>query len=66
MPAALRLVSGARGTDGPPPPTPQETEARLLVEGWIDTPFPDTRRAVDDLIARVARALTRRGLALVD
>lgn len=67
MPAALRLVSGSRRTAGePPPPTPQEVEARRLVEGWLDTPFPDTPRAVDDLVARIARALARGGLTAVD
>jgi hypothetical protein len=67
MRAALRLVWGAGRTAGtPPPPSPEETAARRLVEEWLDTPFPDTPRAVDDLVARIARALTQRGLGAVD
>lgn len=67
MPAALRLVSGTRGIDvPPPPPTPQETEARRLVDDWLDASFADPTRAVDDLVARVAHALSRRGPGTVD
>jgi hypothetical protein len=50
----------------PPPPTPQEAEARRLVDQWIDTPFLDTRCALDDLVARVARALAHRAPSTAD
>jgi hypothetical protein len=67
MPAALRLVPRTRTADTPAPPTtPQETAARRLVEAWLDSPFPDTQRAVDDLVARVARALDRPFAGSVD
>jgi hypothetical protein len=66
MPAALRLVSGNRRSAPTPPPTPQEIEARRLVEEWVDTPFGDTRHALDDLVARVAGALGRHGVKPAD
>lgn len=66
MASALRLISvGRPNADRPPAPTVHEAEARALVEAWVTEPLLDTDDAIDDLVARVARALSRRDLRVV-
>ena len=72
MPARLRLVWSA-----PTPsercrkpldlraPSPAETEARALVDGWVNTPFESSIAALDDLVLQIAQALARRSACLV-
>jgi len=71
MPARLRLVWSA-----PTPsercrkpldlraPSPAETEARALVDGWVNTPFESSIAALEDLVVQIAAALARRNARL--
>ncbi len=67
MASALRLIPVSRPNVDRPPATPtvHEVEARALVEAWVAEPLFDTDHAIDDLVARVARALGRRDLRIV-
>ncbi|HEV7735700.1 MAG TPA: hypothetical protein VGR62_26230 [Candidatus Binatia bacterium] len=67
MASALRLIPASRPNADRPPaaPTVHEVDARALVDAWVAEPLFDTDHAVDDLVARVARALARRDLRVV-
>ena len=64
MPARLRLVWSASPRE-PRVPSPAETEARALVDGWVNTPFESSIAALEDLVVQIALALARRSARLV-
>ena len=64
MPARLRLVWSAPPRE-PGVPSPAEAEARVLVDGWVNTPFESSLAALDDLVVQIAAALARRSVRLV-
>ena len=64
MPARLRLVWSAPPRE-PRVPSPAEAEARVLVDGWVNTPFESSIAALDDLVLQIAQALARRSACLV-
>ena len=64
MPARLRLVWSAPPRE-PGVPSPAEAEARVLVDGWVNTPFESSIAALDDLVLQIAQALARRSACLV-
>jgi len=59
MPARLRLVWSAPPRE-PGVPSPAEAEARVLVDGWVNTPFESSIAALEDLVVQIAAALARR------
>jgi len=59
MPARLRLVWSAPPRE-PRVPSPAEAEARVLVDGWVNTPFESSIAALEDLVVQIAAALARR------
>ena len=71
MPARLRLVWSAPAPERahrplePRVPSPAEAEARVLVDGWVNTPFESSIAALDDLVLQIAQALARRSACLV-
>lgn len=65
MQRALTLViggrrDGAEDTVPPPPVSPAERDARLLVDAWLDAPYVGLTDSIDDLVHRVAAALAAR------
>lgn len=64
MKHALRLVIGGRQPVTPattdPAETPQQAEARRLVDAWLDEPSTSVAIAVDDLVRRIAALLAAR------
>jgi hypothetical protein len=46
------------------PPSPGIAAARALVDEWVCTPFESGAAAIDDLVLRIAAALSSRGLPI--
>jgi hypothetical protein len=72
MATGLRLVWSSpapRAPGSPPlagsPPSPAVAEARALVDDWVCAGFEDGSTAIEDLVVRIASALTKRRVALV-